>query len=422
MTFQRLHRWAADRLGVGCMLVVLGTFGLCVPQGAYADDGGGARVKVVEASGAGADVESARKDACREAVRQVVGAYVNAKTRTENDELIEDKVISLSSGFVEKVERLKESTSDGLVRVRIRATVRISRVLESLKENAIAVSDVDGESLGAQLLTRGDQRKGADELIKAAFEGFPAKWFRASVDGKPRLGEPAGGGKTPLFVTVVIEPDGEAFLASIAKLDEALKATDRPGGEFTAEGEKCGYGGNWNQQAVAAWLQRFMHRAGEEKLPVQSLGFFRGEDAIPNDAWRPLQVMDTKYIPVVFPVRLLPAGKWVKWKWYGLTREEATKALGPLAAKKLTCEATLVDEGDRDTDLASLALERMGGMTFAWEPNQDMIFTFRPFLLAPGYHGFNDQRNVATTFTRDLKFVLSDEEIRNIRKVRVTLK
>lgn len=162
-------------------------------QGADSD----AQVKVVEVSGSGIDVESAERDAYRAAVRQVVGAYVTTATRTENDELIEDKVISVSSGWVEKAETLKQSSADGLVKVRIRAAVRISEVIESLKSNNITVANIDGQALHAELLTKRDQRKGEAELAATAFDGFPAKWFKASKAGEPRLGNRGDDGETP---------------------------------------------------------------------------------------------------------------------------------------------------------------------------------------------------------------------------------
>lgn len=96
------RRYATSILVLGALLGGPANATLAFGQGAV-----GGNTKVVEVSGAGADVESAKNDACREAVRQVVGSYVASKTRTENDDLIEDKVISLSAGFVEKVEALK---------------------------------------------------------------------------------------------------------------------------------------------------------------------------------------------------------------------------------------------------------------------------------------------------------------------------
>ena len=189
----------------------------------------------MEVSGAGVDIDSAKKDACRQAVRQVVGAYVNSETRTENDELIEDKVVSLRSGLVEKMETLKESKEDKLMRVRISATVRITKVLDSLKANNIAVAAVDGESLGAKLLTSRDQRKGEADLIGTALDACPVKWFKASVVGEPKLGEKIDGQNVLVCVTVKVEPSLEAFVAVADKRDKTLQATNSKGGEFQCD-------------------------------------------------------------------------------------------------------------------------------------------------------------------------------------------
>ncbi len=59
-----------------------------------------AKVVGVVVSGVGLSKEEAQKDAYRNAVRQVVGLYVDSKTLVENDELIEDQVRAASNGVV----------------------------------------------------------------------------------------------------------------------------------------------------------------------------------------------------------------------------------------------------------------------------------------------------------------------------------
>lgn len=170
-------------LGTLVIVCALGT------GGTRAHEKGSADPQIVTVEGAGIDVESAKKDACRAAVRQVVGAVVSAKTLTVNDDLIDDKVIALSSGFVDKMEPLKEWQTDGLVRVKVLATVRKTKIQETLKANGVSVINVDGQSLGAKLLTSDDQRKGEADFVEEAFEGFPAKLFKATVKDEPRLGK-----------------------------------------------------------------------------------------------------------------------------------------------------------------------------------------------------------------------------------------
>ena len=89
--------------------------------------------QVVIAEGVGATAEDAIKDAFRHAVRQVVGAVVDAETLIENDEIIEDKVLTYSDGFIKSYEEVvgSKKVKDGLHRIKIKAQVERGSVLPS---------------------------------------------------------------------------------------------------------------------------------------------------------------------------------------------------------------------------------------------------------------------------------------------------
>ncbi|MGO8747203.1 MAG: hypothetical protein ACLQNE_14550 [Thermoguttaceae bacterium] len=67
---------------------------------------------IVEAEGSGKDRDEALKNTFRDAVRKVVGAYVEEETVVKNDELIKDKVLILSSrndsGESQEIARFKK--------------------------------------------------------------------------------------------------------------------------------------------------------------------------------------------------------------------------------------------------------------------------------------------------------------------------
>jgi hypothetical protein len=400
---------------------------------AVAEDANDSKVRVVEVSGAGTDIENAKKDACREAVRQVVGTYVNSQTRTENDELLEDKVISLSSGFVEKIETLKESQADGLTRVRIRATVRISKVLDSLQANKIAVADVDAASLGAELLTKNDQRKGEAELIAAAFEGFPAKWFKATVAGKPKLGDGGDGPDVKLTVTLSIEPDLDGFIASSTKLDEAFKATDRHHGEFEVSAATLGSGMTAATSRDSATNFLANHCGLDQNSKVAAVTFINGQAAFPELLRSyPLasisgqRLMPPGLIPVTFPVKIRGNGKQATWHWYGLKVPEAIKYLAPLFRKPLTCRTALLDSnGDEIAiETCSVPVLGVGGMKH-WEEWQANDFNNQAAVaVAPaavvGNHTSIDW--LIPTFTCERTITLEQDDVRRLVKVAVSLK
>jgi hypothetical protein len=421
---------------VFCGLIVLLVDGQANTPVALADDAGDSKVKVVEVSGAGTDVESAKKDACREAVRQVVGAYVNSQTRTENDDLIEDKVISLSSGFVEKIEALKESQSDGLIRVRIRATVRISKVLDSLKANRISVVDVDGASLGAELLGKNDQRKGESELITAAFEGFPTKWFKATVAGKPRLGERGAGADVQLIVTLAVEPDLDGFIASATKLDEALKATGRHHGKFEMDATTLGPGMTpaSSQDSATGFLRNLFADSsgpgGESK--VAAVYFIDGRSAFPEllrdyptSSISGQLLMPPGLIPVTFPVKFRGNGRQATWHWYGLKVPEALKYIAPLFRKPLTLRTALMDDNGEEIAINTCEIPFMGvgGMKYweewqATDSSKQAAVAIAPAAIIGIYLSVDW---LIPKFTCERTITLAEEEVRRLVKVAISL-
>ena len=153
--------------------------------------------QMVVAEGVGVDVESARRDAYRAAVRQVVGTLVDSQTIIENDTVITDKVVVFSDGYVDRVEPLKEVLEEGLVRVRVKAFVKTGKLKDDLRANEILLSGSaviisDGQSLVAKALTDQERKSNAREMYLAAVGDYPASCFASKV-GPPKVVEVAGG-------------------------------------------------------------------------------------------------------------------------------------------------------------------------------------------------------------------------------------
>ena len=73
----------------------------------------------------GKDVSQARDkaidDARRKAVEQAIGSMVSSETVTENFQLISDKILSKSSGYVRRYKILSEGSEEGIYQVTIEA-------------------------------------------------------------------------------------------------------------------------------------------------------------------------------------------------------------------------------------------------------------------------------------------------------------
>ena len=368
---------------------------------------------VVEVSGTGPDVEAAKKDAYREAVRQVVGAYTTSKTRTENDELIEDKIIALSSGLVEDAETLNVGSQDDLVRVRMRCTVRVTKVIDRLKSNKIAVKKVDGQSLGAELLGKTDQEKGIDELLREAFDGFPGAWFTAEVDGKPRLGDRTPSGDRELFVTIDIAADLDAYPSAAARLVEALKADGTPMREFDLDGSRCGpRRGGQDQENAAHSLRDLV--SGATIRQVGCLDIARG---LSDDL--AAAIHDGKVI--VFPVKFYSGGKrsrWVSCQLSDQQRERLDRASGRPKMPGMRCKTTLLDADHEPIAVNDTVLGGPKDPPY-WGPLLGMDYR----IIAPAFIESlaGDGIVVVPKFGIECRFDLSEAEVESIDSIETTI-
>jgi hypothetical protein len=155
--------------------------------------------KRVIAEGVGADVESARRDAYRNAVRQVVGGLVDAETIVENDRLINDRVVVSSDGFVRKVKPLPGGEvrgADGLWRVRMEIFVKCGDLEHDLLQHGIGkgakASVEDPRSILARAATRQEAATAAKEAFLAAAKTFPESCLIAEP-GQPQVVSVANG-------------------------------------------------------------------------------------------------------------------------------------------------------------------------------------------------------------------------------------
>jgi len=173
----------------------------------------------VVSEGAGLSLEAAQKDAYRQAVRTVVGLYVDAKTIVENDELIEDRILSASNGFVKTARTIPGSAKqkNGIWRVRVYARVEVSEVSARLTKENIAIRSLDGESLFAKALTKMERRQNTQQLLQELLGELP-EMVKVTLDGEPDYDEVKG----ELIYQVKLTPDMDAYRKFLPRLTKAL--------------------------------------------------------------------------------------------------------------------------------------------------------------------------------------------------------
>ncbi len=181
----------------------------------------------VIATGTGDTVESAKKDAYRAAVEQVVGSIIDPDTLVESDELIKNKVLTYSAAYVEGAAVIgqPERTADGLVHLKIRARVRKTALEEKVREIKPSVAEVSGEDIYARLVSSSDQHEHGSDMIADLFENIREKLVKVeTVSGRngrdPIDVDPA---TKELFVNVRVSIDKEAYRLFLKEVSMKLR-------------------------------------------------------------------------------------------------------------------------------------------------------------------------------------------------------
>jgi hypothetical protein len=245
------------------LVAVLNAFAWPCSIQSLADDSG---VQVVVAEGVGADVAEARSDAFRHAVRQVVGAYVDSETIVANDEVISDRIVTLSPAFVEKVEQIggSESKTNGLVRLRFRAHVRVPKVLDALAaskiKTQIATKQLDATSLLAELETKSSRQEAGQDILARVLSSYPESCLTVEASGKESI-DKRPDGIIELKVPLTIKPNEKAYADFSKILCQVLSATERPSGDFHVDGSRYGPG---DSARVKRRLESYLSQAFTE--------------------------------------------------------------------------------------------------------------------------------------------------------------
>ena len=195
----------------------------------------GASAGQVVAEGVGVSADEALKDAFRNAVRQVVGAFVDEETRIENEEVISDKVLTYSDGFINKVRGIAkgryggitshQDQSDGGAVGYCRQAEGINiKVKDILKAVRISTIDID-----------------ANAIIAKVFSDYPANVTQAIVKGKPSVEKREG--ETALVYEVELSVDLEKYNTFQKQASELLRRVAQQRGEcFVIANKPEGWG------------------------------------------------------------------------------------------------------------------------------------------------------------------------------------
>ena len=97
---------------------------------------------------------------------------MTSTTRIENDELIEDKILSLNRGFIKDFKKLAEMKVDGEIKVTVAVLVTEDQVIETLKASGVEVK-ISGGLMFAQFMDMKQQMEDEANIVKSLFNDPP---------------------------------------------------------------------------------------------------------------------------------------------------------------------------------------------------------------------------------------------------------
>ncbi len=135
--------------------------------------------KTIVVNGEGPTRDKALKVAWRNAVENTVGGYISSQTLVKNHQLIEDKILAYSDGYIEDFHIISEGYKDSKYWVKIKAKVKQGQILTDLKRHKI---DIKGESLYATLMTYKESKKSRGKMCLEELSRLKYPTDYATVD------------------------------------------------------------------------------------------------------------------------------------------------------------------------------------------------------------------------------------------------
>ena len=168
--------------------------------------------KQITVVGLGLTPEAAEKQAITDAVRQAVGAFIDSNTIVQNEEVIKDRILSVSSGFVKEYKPAAPARKreDGLYEITIVATVESSKVVQALKEQNLISGEVAGQNLWAESSTKVMNAQDGVAMLEAKIPEFIKNSVTITPlgkDGKPQFVKDASGNEVPSTAPADISQD-----------------------------------------------------------------------------------------------------------------------------------------------------------------------------------------------------------------------
>ena len=184
------------------------------------------KTKEIIASGYGVSEDKALKNAFKSAIQQFVGVVVDSETQMKNGKLIKDNILTASSGFIQKYDKLSTNNEDGLFEVKIKALVKSQKIFETIKSlNIATIPFANAKDVQARVETKAISKQEAGTLLKNKFDKLFSnnelkKIIFIKIDNAKVMEDQERGGMVPIKITYTIGIDDKIYSKKIQQLEQ----------------------------------------------------------------------------------------------------------------------------------------------------------------------------------------------------------
>ena len=269
------------------------------------------KIKTVVVEGVGDSSENAVKDAQRNAVNQVVGVLIDSKVMVKNDKLIEDKILTLSNGFVKTSKVLSQNKSGKLFKVKIEAVVEVTGIEKILKKEKLMVTGlVDGEGLLGKNERKEEVIKNGAKMLREKMKDFPINVLDIQLNEKATKILKNEGGTSTVQYEISVKPNLEkykVFSKQLVQILEKIKESKTEGTlEFTPakntisneKGGKYIYGTNGYSNSKVYSLSSYIYTIKNKDLnfPNWQFALSTNRTSTGNSISYNVYTLDNQYI------------------------------------------------------------------------------------------------------------------------------
>ena len=166
----------------------------------------------IEVRGVGQTQGEARKDAIMNALRQIVGEYIESDTVIENNELVTDTIRAFTNAESVKSEVIERKFEDDHIVLICKVTIVPAQIVGKVRDAALSAVNIDGEALAAELEANQDNIELQKETLENLFKGIAPRLLVARLID--REGNPIEDGRIPKD-DIMYEGDDVIFALNI---------------------------------------------------------------------------------------------------------------------------------------------------------------------------------------------------------------